>query len=54
VQQIQALPTRDQSGVFRGDAFHLSPVGGFPVAWIAKHHAIRVEGVKVAFLSFIL
>jgi len=51
IQQRQALPARYRGAIVRGDPFHFSPMRRFPVARVAQHHAIVVEGVQVAFLS---
>lgn len=49
VQQLQAFATGHYGPVVRGDAFHLGPVCGFPVAGIAQHHAVCIQGMPVAF-----
>lgn len=49
MQQLQAFATGHCGPVVRGDAFHLGPVCGFPVAGIAQHHAVCIQGVPVAF-----
>ncbi len=54
VQQIQAVRARYRRCVVGGDAFHLGPVCGLPVAGVAKDHAVKVQGVPVALLPFVL
>ena len=53
VQQCQALPARHRVAIVRGNAFHLRSMRRFPVARITQDHAMLVEGVQVAFLSFV-
>ena len=51
VQQVDALAARYRGVIDSRDAFHVGPVGGFPVARVAQHHAVLVEGVEVALPS---
>ena len=51
VQQVQAVPARHGRVVLRGDALHLGPVRGLPVAGVTEHHALPGQGMKVPLLS---
>jgi hypothetical protein len=53
VKQRQALPARHSSTIISGDAFHFGPMRSFFVPRITQNHAVIIEGVQVAFLSFV-
>ena len=53
VQQRQALSARHRLAIACGNSFHLSPMGGLFVARIAENHSRGIEGVQVAYLSFV-
>jgi hypothetical protein len=53
VQQRQALPAGHRGVIIGRNPFHFGPMRGFLVARVAQDHAVLVQGMQIALLSFI-